>query len=142
MVRYSNPYGGLKVLAIAGQPKAAQRLLPQPAEEGRIPNGAREELEIVPLEDASEFLLGVITGGGGAVAMFHHGRSHINRGPAALPRAITKVQVFDIGGCVGFIDAAQGAQLFRIIEGAASAAVEDVSEIFALQRFVAADRKI
>ena len=89
-----------------------------------------------------ELFLGEEASGGGAMAVFHYGAGHVHAGPALLPGAIAQVEIFHVGGSIDLIDIAKGTQFGGVVEGAAAAAIEHVTAVFAGQRHVAAHGKV
>ena len=74
--------------------------------------------------------------------MFHPGAGAVNRGPAPLPRTVTKIQVFHVGRIVNFRDSAQLPKPDSIEERTAAASVQHPGEVFTGQRVVAPHREI
>ena len=107
-----------------------------------IADGARDEAEIVDLQDVGELFFGVEARGGGAMAVLDHGAGHVDAGPSALPGAIAEIEIFHVGGLVDLIDIAERAQFGGVVERAAAAAVEHVAAVFAGQGLVAAHGEI
>src|SRR5437588_9564905 len=66
----------------------------------------------------------------------------IHAGPSALPRAPAKVEVLDVSGLILLVDVAEHGELPGIVQRAAAAAVQNVTEILAGQRFITAHRKL
>src|SRR5262249_12229334 len=118
-----------------------ERLPPQSAEEFRIADGAREEAQVVALQDEIELLLGEVARRGGAMPVLDHGACDVNARPGALPRAIAEIEILDISRRVDLSDAAERGELRGVVERASAAAVQHVAPVFAGQRLIAPKRQ-
>ena len=127
---------------IAQQPQPVDGLLPQPPEDCARGDRRRQETQVVDLEDALQFGGAIVARGGGPVPVLHSRRAGEDRRPAVLPGAIAQVEVLDVGGLEDFVDAPERAQLGRVVERAAAAAVEHPGQVLAGKRLHAAHGEV